>query len=348
MFKILLGTPAFPPDKGGASEYFRILYSMLKEHGFEVTVITYGKDRNSDIKGIGITRWSKFVALNFFISFLITFLKFFRINPDIIHVHTTSGLCFALSIIGYLKKIPVIRDVRDLQAPNWIIKYPKANAYIVCCRSGLDFLKKKGISTEKIIFIPPAADIRVMQNKSKKDILKLLYVGELNIKKGINDIIKVIDDISNEFDFKLVVVGDGPLRDVIKKASKKICSIDYKGPLPHDNVLELMLRSDVLVYPSYDECYPRAIIEALAMGCAIVAYDVGDIKEIVGEAGIVCKPSYKQLKKCLTELLLNPKRVYELKINAHNEFRKQIPLNKAIEKTITLYTSLIREKYEKY
>jgi glycosyltransferase involved in cell wall biosynthesis len=59
-----------------------------------------------------------------------------------------------------------------------------------------------------------------------------------------------------------------------------------------EDVPRLMSAIDLIVFPSFRECFPRTIIEAMAMGKPIVASDVGGISEAVadGVTGLLVRP----------------------------------------------------------
>jgi glycosyltransferase involved in cell wall biosynthesis len=61
--------------------------------------------------------------------------------------------------------------------------------------------------------------------------------------------------------------------------------LKFSGQQNKEQVLEIMSNSPLLVLPSYTEGFPMVIIEAMAMGCAIIATDVGAIPEMLALSG---------------------------------------------------------------
>ena len=105
-------------------------------------------------------------------------------------------------------------------------------------------------------------------DKNKRNIL---YVGRLEPMKGILDLIDVIKGINNK-KLKLVVVGDGPLKNKIQKYK----FVDYRGKISNDDLYKYYNATDLFILPSHYENSPMTVLEAKACGCKILARDVGD------------------------------------------------------------------------
>lgn len=58
-------------------------------------------------------------------------------------------------------------------------------------------------------------------------------------------------------------------------------------PLPHEEVLDLMLSCDIYVQPSISEGMPNALMEAMFCGCKPVGSCVAGIPNLIGEWGVV-------------------------------------------------------------
>ncbi|MEM1584446.1 MAG: glycosyltransferase [Ignisphaera sp.] len=45
-------------------------------------------------------------------------------------------------------------------------------------------------------------------------------------------------------------------------------------------MIEVVSRSKVLVYPSHSDAFPLVVLEALFLGCSVVAYDIPAIRSV--------------------------------------------------------------------
>jgi glycosyltransferase involved in cell wall biosynthesis len=71
-----------------------------------------------------------------------------------------------------------------------------------------------------------------------------------------------------------------------------------------------MSACDVLIFPSYQEGSPNIIKQAMACNLPIVATDVGDVRQVIGETNgcYVCDPSAIDFAVCIKEILRNRER----------------------------------------
>jgi len=108
---------------------------------------------------------------------------------------------------------------------------------------------------------------------------KFVFLGRYEARKGIKELSIILRDLVESFDFEFHFIG--PIPENMKLVHDKIF---YHGLIKGENSIKSILRkSDILVIPSYSEGMPTVILEAMASGCAIVATDVGAVREQVGK-----------------------------------------------------------------
>ncbi|MEM1446156.1 MAG: glycosyltransferase family 4 protein [Planctomycetota bacterium] len=109
-------------------------------------------------------------------------------------------------------------------------------------------------------------------------------VARLDPLKGHRDLIAALPCIMQGVPHaKVVFVGDGFDREGILSAidaSPHRDRIELKNLVPFDAMPAMYREVDVCVLPSYQEGQSRVLVEALAAGCGVVAYDVGGIPEV--------------------------------------------------------------------
>ena len=94
----------------------------------------------------------------------------------------------------------------------------------------------------------------------------------------------------------LVVAGDGPERRALERQSAKLGldgRVRFLGSVPRETVLRLFRAADASVLPSAWENFPHTVVEALAVGCPVIATAVGGVPEVVrdGENGLLVPPN---------------------------------------------------------
>jgi glycosyltransferase involved in cell wall biosynthesis len=111
----------------------------------------------------------------------------------------------------------------------------------------------------------------------------VLYVGRLSREKGLEVLLDAWRTVGDER-LELVVVGDGPLRAQLERASPP--NVRFIGQVPPGEVERLMLRSRTLVFPSiWYEAQPMVVLHALASGLPVLASKLGGNPVLLAPTG---------------------------------------------------------------
>jgi glycosyltransferase involved in cell wall biosynthesis len=227
---------------------------------------------------------------------------------------------------------------------------------IICVNKDyLPVLKGWGIDPKKLVFIPNGVDTeRFSPGRSKiKENFKgkkvIVYFGRLHFQKNVHLLIKSMEYIKKEIDnVKLIIIGDGPDYNNLKKMSAKYGDdIIMTGYLRKDEELVDYLRgADIAVFPSRGENASFTIMEAMACELPVISSDVGNAGEILGEGrGIVFKEyNEKELAEKCVYLLKNEKIAREIGKKAREYVKKNHGWEKISKRTEELYKEIIRTK----
>jgi glycosyltransferase involved in cell wall biosynthesis len=131
----------------------------------------------------------------------------------------------------------------------------------------------------------------------------VLFVGRLDTPKGVDRLLDAWAGRPHD-GRRLVVAGDGPLRDLVASAAASDPSVVARGLLTRDEVMTAMGEAAVVVVPSrVFEGYPLVVAQAFARGRAVVTVSGGSVGTIVDdEVGWVVAPTSSALGEQLTEL----------------------------------------------
>jgi glycosyltransferase involved in cell wall biosynthesis len=114
-----------------------------------------------------------------------------------------------------------------------------------------------------------------------------LFVGMLEIHKGILNLLELFKDLGREINAKLVVVGDGSLKKhVIEFIQRNSLSsfVSYAGFVDEEKLYSLYKNALALIIPSiWPENAPLTALEALSVGTPVIASNTGGLPEIVGK-----------------------------------------------------------------
>ncbi|MEM2498409.1 MAG: glycosyltransferase [Candidatus Nezhaarchaeales archaeon] len=120
----------------------------------------------------------------------------------------------------------------------------------------------------------------------------MLYVGRVNEKKGVEDLLSAFSRLKG--DATLLVVGkcdEAYKRKLLKLVEGR--KAIFTGEVPNSELPRYYNICDVLVMPSRRyEGIPRVILEAMATGKPVIASDVGGVKDVIkdGQTGLIFRP----------------------------------------------------------
>jgi glycosyltransferase involved in cell wall biosynthesis len=157
-----------------------------------------------------------------------------------------------------------------------------------------------------------AAARRLKEENSLKDELAFSFVGRIVKDKGINELLKAFDRLSQEVECRLILVGPfeddlDPISDesrAILKSNKNIVATGYVN-----DVRPALAASDVFVFPSYREGFPNVVMQACCMERPCIVTNINGCNEIIqhGITGLIVEPkNEKQLYDAMKSLATNP------------------------------------------
>jgi len=147
---------------------------------------------------------------------------------------------------------------------------------------------------------------------------------------------------------KLLIVGDGELRDRLEALSKKMnltTDIIFLGE--REDVPGLMKIFDVFVLSSNSEASSLALLEAMASGLSVVATNVGGNPELMknNETGIlVSRGDYKKFADAIIRILQNPTLQKVMGEKGKERIIEKFSFNRMMDEYIRLYRNLLPEK----
>lgn len=110
-------------------------------------------------------------------------------------------------------------------------------------------------------------------------------VAPLRREKRLDRLIAAFARVCEGGSARLVIAGDGPCRGELEQLAAQLGIAERVRFLGYLNDVRPVLREcRVFAMSSQTEQMPNALLQAMAMGCPVVAYDAGDIVRILPEA----------------------------------------------------------------
>lgn len=141
----------------------------------------------------------------------------------------------------------------------------------------------------------------------------------------------VLDEIP---DARLVLIGDGPLRRLLEQLAVQLGIADnvvFAGARSDvDRVLALV---DVTLLSSYTECFPLAVLEAMACGVPVIGTEVGGVPDMIddGVTGqLVPAREPRAMADALIKVLRNPGRTVGMGRAARQRVEDRFTLDRSV------------------
>jgi glycosyltransferase involved in cell wall biosynthesis len=246
-------------------------------------------------------------------------------NPEVIFLRETEQTIFRLSLA--LKKNLLVA-ISKYNA-EYIKSYFKLNdSYVRYINNGIDICQFYQRNHTAFTFI----------NASRQDENK----NQALILRAFSRIIRE----KPQFPIKLYLVGDGEKHQELKQLSDSLgiahCT-DFTGYV--DSPAEYLAASDVYVSSARREGLSLSVLEAMAAGLAVIATDVGGVRDLAQKNGILIKDNDETALYEAMKLLLNNKDVCKAMGEISRIMVKEYSVKNMAQSYYELYEELAETKY---
>ncbi len=189
------------------------------------------------------------------------------------------------SIPQYAQVLTGDAVIEDLAWKYVLWYYDQLDVIYAPSQSTCDELVEKGIRPEKIRVYPRGIDVDAFNPAKRNGALKkrfgiqsgttLIYVGRVSKEKNLHLLADAFTEIAlSQSGVHLVVVGDGPYLDEMRKRMKGLPCY-FTGYLSGDALTEIYASADLFVFPSATDTFGNVVLEAQASGLPVIVTDKG-------------------------------------------------------------------------
>lgn len=234
-----------------------------------------------------------------------------QFKPDIIHFET-----FGLRAIGML---PYLRSVKNVcisihdPVPHtgentWKVHLPRTfffnmpvkKKYLFYSKFAKDQFEghyKKMKDRKMVLKMSPYSFLKNLVNEEEGGKKHILFFGRLSPYKGIDDLLKAMPEVFNEFpNEKLVIAGKSIAgfeidKTVLEKYKGNITLIDRH--IPNDELATLVKQAKFIVCPYKDATQSGVLMTAFGLKTPVIATNVGSFPEFIDDNvnGLLISPN---------------------------------------------------------
>lgn len=259
--------------KGLNTTIIETLSAQLSKEGYRVTAVSVFKNP--------VLRM---------LDMLLAVIRYRKSDFVLIDTYSTSGFWFAFSVSQLCrllrkKYIPILHGGN---LPNRLQNNPKlckmvfANAYKNVAPSHylLEAFKKAGFTN--LVFIPNTLEIDCYLYWKRTELQpKLLWVRAFDVIYNPKMAIDVLSLLQEKFpNAQLCMVGpdrDGSMESCKKYALEKNVTVCFTGRLSKEEWIALAKDYDIFINTTHFDNTPVSVMEAMALGLAVVTTNVGGI-----------------------------------------------------------------------
>ena len=357
----------YPPDEGGMETHLEgLCRHMSARADVEVLVAARGRRTvHETIDGVPVTRVATLATVR---SAPLCPELPWRIHArrtDIIHLHHPNPSAFAsylasghrgCLVVTYHSDVVQQRVLNAVYAPIVNAVLRRSEAIIVSSREYLDTSPTLAPYAARCAVIPMAIDPEAFAHADESAVARIratygdrivLTVGRLVYYKGIDHLIRAMPDIRA----RLLVVGQGPMRDALEQEARRVGVADRVTFLGHvPETVPYYHAADVFALPSHlrSEAFGIVQLEAMASGCPVVNTSIPSGVPSVspnGVTGLTVPPANSEaLAAAINGLLDDPARRRALGSAGRQRVAAQYTLEGMTERTVLLYSEALARK----
>ena len=291
--------------------------------------------QNDQLDGIEVIRvWVKASPVKNFRNRILFYLSY-MLNAAVAGIFLARGrydLLYASSpplfvgasalILSYLRRIPMVFEVRDLwpesavalgelSNPRFIawstrleeVCYRRARKVIVVTSDIRERLVRRGITNEKILFVPngsntesfqfdPVARERIRASLGLQDKFIAIYAGIHGVAQGLEHVVEAARLLQNEANIHFLLIGEGPKKAEIAAlvGGYQLNNLMLLHEQPRNDIPAFLSAADVALIPLrkidiFKGALPSKIFDAWACNRPILLSVDGEAHQIMESAG---------------------------------------------------------------
>lgn len=241
---------------------------------------------------------------------------------DIVHVHAPPDFLVLAGLLPKLRGARLILDIHDLTPELYRSRFKRAGG--AAAQIGLkvaerlsctladrvitvtdvfrNLLVSRGVAADKILVLhncPDPAIFKPRRSRKPGDGFVVMHHGTLLHRYGVDVLVEAFKDVAAKVDGAcLDIYGRGDWLPRLKQMVEHLSlqeKVSLHGETPQEQVAAALSQADLCVVPNRQEPFtdllmPTKLLEALQMGCPVVASATRVVEETFREGGVHLVP----------------------------------------------------------
>lgn len=232
--------------------------------------------------------------------------------------------------------------------------YLKNDRVYAVAQYQVDMLNRHlGLSPPKARTIHNGIDTEFLNRENFKNIKpdlgyeKMIYVGVRLVKyKALDVLIKACLPILNKYNAYLIIAGDGPEEERLKKLAENSRRVKFLGNLSWEKNVQYVRSADMFVLPTLVDKTPNCLMEALSLETPSISSDIDGVKELIPPgAGILIKPNDSKLLRNKIEWIFDhPAEAAQMGKKAREFMVAEFNWKRTFERVKVIYRELLNDQ----
>jgi glycosyltransferase involved in cell wall biosynthesis len=286
-----------------------------------------------------------------------------KLGPDVVHLHSSkAGLAGRLAVRGrvptifqpHLWSFQTARGLLRRCCVVWEARASRWTSLVVCVSDDeLAIGRAAGVSADAEVvcngvdtaaLVPGDRDAARQHLRLPPDVPLAVCVGRLAVLKGQDQLLSAWPAVlAAEPRARLVLVGDGPDGHGWRSGHPMAVHPSVKWWGHSDSPEAFYTAADVVVLPSRAEGMALVPLEAMACGRSVVAFDVGGVRQSVGDAGaVVPAGDIPAMASAITARLVDPALVAAEGLRGRHRAEFRFDRSRMADQIATLVDKLAR------
>lgn len=231
--------------------------------------------------------------------------------------------------------------------------YAKADRVIAISQATADdFNNSIKLAQPVIVTLLAPSGVVSLKSELKEPSNYLLYIGANEERKNINFLIKAFKELAiihPKIRLKLAGYNFGDRKNPYTKEQRELVRalnvaerVDFLGFVSNTEKTKLYRYANVFAFPSLFEGFGLPVLEAMQVGCPVVAFSNSSIPEVAGDAAILAKNNQEFINGI--EKVISNKSERVRMVKAGFEQAKKFSWEKTAKETLKILRAVSKER----